>query len=118
MQLRDMLELLEESYQSVEVYPEDSDELCYTMVECSLADFTDEGLEEFKDVLDATVTNVVAGGENFLRIYVTGCKPSRVIFLGQAHAGYIEHSLWVKYFTMDAKWSAEAKSTDVFDGDE
>lgn len=68
-----------------------------------MKDFTDAGLSEFADVLDAEVVRVTTEGDNWQSVFVKGYKKSRVKEMSLSHAGYIADSEYRRLFIMDTE---------------
>ena len=103
MKLRDLLETFNENPQDIDLYHWDYDEESATMVELSMKDFTENGLEEFRVVLDMEVVQVRREDDNWVSVWVKGAHHSHVESLSLAHAGYCSEENYKRWFTMDSE---------------
>lgn len=101
MKLRDLLETYDKKPQDVDLYHWDYDYEYPTMVELSLRDFTEKGLEEFRVALDMEVVRVNKEGENWVSVGVRGAHRSHVESLAMSHAGYCTSEEYEQWFTME-----------------
>jgi hypothetical protein len=98
MQFKDFLNQVEENSKEIQLYHKDIDEEYPTLVDFGAKTLTNEGLEHFKDILNA---EVVEQQEEPYTIYVTvdKVKCSKVSELAYAHCGYCSkenYQLWFK----------------------
>ncbi|GHU55157.1 hypothetical protein AGMMS49975_16570 [Clostridia bacterium] len=107
MKLRELLESYNSKPQDVDLYHWDYDEESATMVDLSMKGFTEAGLEEFKNVLDAEVVRVTAEGENWVSVFVKGVNHNRVAELSYAHSGNVTQEEYDRLFTMDTSGEKE-----------
>ena len=103
MKLRDFLEQLNANPKDVDLYHWDYDAESATMVDLSLKDFTADGLNEFRTVLNMEVMQVRNESESWVSVWVKGADYSYVELLSLSHAGYCSVEDYNKWFTMDAK---------------
>ncbi len=101
LRLRDLLETFNGDPRDVDLFHADYDEESATMVDLSLNDFTEEGLKEFKIVLDTKVVRVEAMGGNWISVYVDGVDYSQIESLALSHAGYCLCEDYDRWFTMN-----------------
>jgi hypothetical protein len=98
MKLRELIEKFSENPQDVDLYHYDVDDEAATMVDLSMKDFTEEGLERFANALDAEVVKIRTNGENWVSVFVKGCSNKDVRELSLSHAGYCSCKDYDRWF--------------------
>jgi hypothetical protein len=98
MKFRELLETYNDKPQDVDLYHWEYDEEFGTMVELSMKSFTEAGLEEFKEVLDADVARITAEGEDWVSVFVKGVNHKRVAELAYAHVGNVTSKEYDRLF--------------------
>jgi len=101
MKFRELLENLNSNPKDIDLYHWDNDVESATMVEISLKDFTEDGLTEFKVVLDMEVVKVKDESTTWISLWVEGAHHSYVERLALSHAGYCSEENYNKWFMAD-----------------
>jgi hypothetical protein len=98
MKLRELLETYNGKPQDVDLYHWEYDEVLGTMVDLSMKDFTEAGLEEFKEVLDAEIARITAEGESWVSVFVKDVNRKLVAELTYAHVGNVTQEEYDRLF--------------------
>jgi hypothetical protein len=101
MKLRELLEAFNEAPRDIDLFDWNWDEEFPSMVELSLQDFTECGLQKFRYVLDAKVASIRARREGWLAVYLTGVRHQYINELASAYAGNCSVNDYKRWFTMD-----------------
>ncbi|MDR1001703.1 MAG: hypothetical protein LBL82_00310 [Oscillospiraceae bacterium] len=108
MKLRELLKTFNGHPQNVDLYhddydaegADDYDAEGATIAECCLNNFTEDGLSQFSEVLNANIVHISANGQDWISIFVTGVPLSAVLALSNSHAGNCSEECYTKWFNV------------------